>query len=63
MSQPTQKLAHFFGFAQEMGGFWGTGFSLCLFTLNAENIIAGKITKNLSICFQRGMFLVYHPVL
>ena len=23
MSQPTQKLAHFFGFVKRMGGFWG----------------------------------------
>ena len=28
------------------------GFSLCLFTLNAENIVAGKITENLPIRFQ-----------
>ena len=42
--------------------FGGTGFSLCLFTLNAENIVTGKITENLSIRFQLADVRHAHPV-
>ena len=47
MSQPTQKLALFSVLSREMGGL-GNRLSLCLFTLNAENIVAGKITEKSS---------------
>lgn len=42
--------------------FGGTGFSLCLLTLNAENIVTGKITENLPICFQLADVRHIHPV-